>query len=128
MRAISLLFSLIILCVFSVAPLAAQSVTRGLEAEVEALVEAHKLVSTVTDKASAKAVSEKLKRTFDGLRPYFGHRTSADFNIISDHQNTINNIMATHVNEPYFVSSGLQEVWTLICDPESRRAVKGMRR
>ena len=75
MRAISLLFSLIILCVFSVAPLAAQSVTRGLEAEVEALVEAHKLVSTVTDKASAKAVSEKLKRTFDGLRPYFGHRT-----------------------------------------------------
>lgn len=91
--------------------------------EMEALVQGADLLRQVDDEKSAKEVSKKLKQMFSPLPPIMNGNV-AQLEALSVAQNKINLQMEALKNEPYFISSGLQEAWTIITHPFARRSAQ----
>lgn len=88
--------------------------------EIEALEAALPVLDSVKDEASAKEAAKKLKEIFDAL-PVITKAGSMEMEALAAAQNKASERMFKLKNETYFVSSGLQEVWTLMTDHFSRR-------
>lgn len=87
--------------------------------ELKALQEAAVIMETVQDEVSAKKAAGKLCQMFRTLPPPINGEQQM-LELWARAQNRVSAHMWRLVKEPYFVSSGLQEAWTLITDPFSR--------
>ncbi len=90
-----------------------------LKRELQALQEAAVLMETVQDEETAKKAAAKLRQLFRTLPPPIKGEQK-ELEIWARAQNRVSAHMWRLLKEPYFVSSGLQEAWTLITDPFSR--------
>lgn len=88
--------------------------------EFPALKEAELLLDTVGDEQTAKSVAKKLQHDFTILPPPMGG-SNAQLEEYARAQNRVNLKMEKLKKEPWFVSSGLQQAWTLITVPSTRR-------
>ncbi len=95
--------------------------------EMAALGEAAAMLADVKDEASATAVSEKICKKFANLPPLLGG-SDAELELLAKAQNKVNDQMERLMSAEYFVSSGLQEAWTLMTDQFSRRSAQKRRR
>ncbi len=88
--------------------------------EFAALTMAAEALDGVTDEKSAAAVAKKLQHDFTILPVPMGG-SDAMLLEYAKVQNRVNLKMEKMKNEPWFVSSGMQEAWTLITVPSTRR-------
>ena len=88
--------------------------------EFAALAEAAELLDQVKDEKTAAQVANKLSHTFT-LLPIPTKGTDAQLEEWARLQNQVNAKMEELRKLDYFESSGLQQAWTLITDPNSRR-------
>lgn len=88
--------------------------------EFKALREAQALLAEVNDEASAEKAVRKIKTTF-GTLPIPLSGSDQEIEMWSTEQNKVSVQMERLKSQPWFESAGLQEVWTLISDPFSRR-------
>ncbi len=95
--------------------------------EMAALGEAATMLSGVKDEEGAKDVAEKLCRKFANLPPLLTG-TDAELELLAKAQNKVNDQMERLMTTPYFVSSGLQDAWTMMTDQFSRRSAQKRRR
>ncbi len=122
--------SFILLCC-ACASIAVAQMPRDMTKEFEALDQARSALAEVSDEESAKAAAEQIQKIFDVIPAVYSLHTDASLTQLHDKQNIINNMMVKLSKEPYFQSSGLQESWAYILDPERRKATlrnKGRRR
>lgn len=94
---------------------------RAYKAEIAALVEAETMLKTISDAKSAKSVKAKLMHKFALLRPIIGG-TDAQLEELARAQNRVSAVMWSLMKEPYFEEENLQELWTAITHPFSRRS------
>ncbi len=126
-KSLSLLFALC--CAFGSAAWA--QVPRDMTKEYEALDQARGALAEVSDEKAAKAAAELIKKIFDDIPAVYQYHSDASLTKLHDKQNIINRMMVRLSKEEYFKSSGLQESWAYILDPERREATlrnKGRRR
>ncbi len=95
--------------------------------EMAALGEAAAMLTKVTDEATATQTAETLCKKFASLPPLTGGSDS-ELELLSKAQNKVSNQMERLMSTSYFVSSGLQEAWTLMTDHFSRRSAQKRRR
>lgn len=88
--------------------------------EFQALKEAQALLAEVNDEKSAQNAVKKIKALFGPL-PIPLKGTDQEIEMWSREQNKVSAQMNRLRKEPWFESSGLQEAWTLVSDPFSRR-------
>ncbi len=91
-----------------------------LKKEVKALEQAAQLMEAVNDEESAKRAASKIRSLFRMLPPPKGG-SQADILIWSRAQNRFSAQMWRIIKEPYFQTQKMQEVWTLVTDPYSRK-------
>jgi len=88
--------------------------------EFKALREAQALLAEVNDEVAAEKAVRKIKSSFGALPiPLSG--TDQEIEMWSTEQNKVSAQMLRLKGQPWFESVGLQEVWTLVSDPFSRR-------
>ncbi len=95
--------------------------------EMTALGEAAAMLSKVKDEASARETAEQLCKKFAKLSPLVDGSDS-QLELLAKAQNKVNDQMERLMSAEYFVSSGLQEAWTLMTDHFSRRSAQKRRR
>lgn len=88
--------------------------------EFAALDDAADLLADVHDEKSAQKAAKKICALFNPLPPPMGG-TEEQLEQWARKQNRLNYQMERLRQEKWFVSSGLQEAWTLATDPFSRR-------
>ena len=88
--------------------------------EFAALTVAAQALDEVKDEKSAATVAKKLQHDFTILPVPMGG-SDAELLEYAKTQNRVNLKMEKLKKEPWFVSSGLQEAWTLITVPSTRR-------
>ncbi len=99
-------------------------VTKGdFSRELAALNEAAGLLAEVKDEKGAQAVAKKLRQTFTAL-PVVTGGSEAELENLAKTQNRASRQMERLKGEPYFETAGLQECWTLMTDPFSRRSAR----
>ena len=91
-----------------------------LKKEVKALEEAAALMEAVSDEESAKKAAIKIRNLFRSLPPPTSG-SQADLEIWARAQNRFSAQMWRIIKEPYFQSQKMQEIWTLVTDPYSRK-------
>ena len=91
-----------------------------LDKEFNALKEAQALLAEVNDEKSAEKAAKKICSTF-GRLPAPISMSDNDIEQWSIEQNKISAQMDRLRSQPYFESSGLQEAWTNVTDPYSRK-------
>lgn len=96
------------------------SVERIYNEEMTALAEAEQMMKGVTDEKSARDIAKKLIKKFDVLFVPMGG-AEAQLEALARAQNRVTMQMLKHKKQPWFVSSGLQEAWSLITVPSFRR-------
>lgn len=104
-----------------------KKVGRGFDfsKEFAALNEGAAMLAEVTDEKSAKEVAKKLISKFN-LLPIPMGGSEGELELWAKTANKLNRQMERLKGEPWFVSSRLQEAWSLATDPFSRRkAQKG---
>ncbi len=99
----------------------------GFGKEMAALGEAAALLANVKDEAGAVETAEKLCKKFAALPPLLGGSDS-ELELLAKAQNKVSDQMERLMATSYFVSSGLQEAWTLMTDHFSRRSAQKRRR
>ncbi len=99
----------------------------SLGKEMAALGEAAGLLAQVKDEAGATQTAEKLCKKFASMPPLLTG-TASELELLSKAQNKVSDQMERLMSTPYFVSSGLQEAWTLMTDHFSRRSAQRRRR
>ncbi len=95
--------------------------------EMAALGEAAAMLAKVKDEAAAKETAEQLCKRFAKLPPIVDGSDS-QLELLAKAQNKVNDQMERLMVTEYFVSSGLQEAWTLMTDHFSRRSAQKRRR
>ncbi len=95
--------------------------------EMAALGEAAAMLSKVKDEAAATEAAEQLCKKFAKLPPLLGGSDS-ELELLAKAQNRVSDQMERLMSSPWFVSSGLQEAWTLMTDHFSRRSAQKRRR
>lgn len=88
--------------------------------EFKALREAQALLAEVNDEQAAEQAVRKIRTSF-GVLPIPLSGSDQEIEMWSTEQNKVSAQMERLKRQPWFESSGLQEVWTLISDPFSRR-------
>lgn len=91
-----------------------------LDKEFNALKEAQALLAEVKDEKSAKDTAKKISTTF-GRLPAPITMSDHDIEQWSIEQNKVSAQMERLRSQPFFESSGLQEAWTNVTDPYSRK-------
>ena len=91
-----------------------------LDKEFNALKEAQALLAEVTDEKSAEKAARKISSTF-GRLPAPITMNDHDIEQWSIEQNKVSAQMERLRSQPYFEASGLQEAWTNVTDPYSRK-------
>ncbi len=104
----------------------ARAQNANLDGEFNALREAQALLAEVNDEQSAKKAARKISSLF-GRLPVPVEMSDSDIEQWSIEQNKVSAQMERLRNEPYFESSGLQEAWTNVTDPFSRRRAQRRR-
>lgn len=92
----------------------------NLSKEFEALKEAQALLAEVNDEKAAEKVAKKISTLF-GRLPAPVEMTDAEIEQWSIEQNKVSAQMMRLRKMPYFDASGLQEAWTTVSDPFSRK-------
>ncbi len=95
--------------------------------EMAALGEAATMLSKVKDEAAAREAAEKICKKFAALPPIL-NGSDAELEMLAKAQNRVNDQMERLMSTAYFVPSGLQDAWTLMTDPFSRRSAQKRRR
>ncbi len=95
--------------------------------EMAALGEAAAMLAEVKDAATAEKVAEKLSRKFAHMPPVL-NGGEGELEMLAKAQNRVSDQMQRLMASEYFVPSGLQEAWTLMTDPFSRRSAQKRRR
>ena len=88
--------------------------------EQEALAQAEKLMIEVVDEKSAIEVSRRLCKIFNPLPAPMGG-SDKQLEALAKSQNVISRKMEKLRRESWFVSSGLQDAWSIITVPSMRR-------
>lgn len=104
-----------------------EKVGRGFDfsREFEALNEGAAMLAEVSDEKSAEKVAKKLISKFN-LLPIPMGGSEKELELWAKTANKLNRQMERLKTQPWFVSSGLQEAWSMATDPFSRRkAQKG---
>lgn len=78
------------------------------------------MLAEVSDEKAAEKAAKKIKQTF-GLLPIPLSGSSQEIEMWSREQNKVSAQMMRLMSQPWFESAGLQEAWTLVSDPFSRR-------
>lgn len=91
-----------------------------MAAEFAALAHAAELLKTVQDEASARKAADKLLNTFERLDAPT-EVADDDIERWATEQNKVNREMERLRKQQWFESSGLQEAWTAMTDPFSRK-------
>lgn len=91
-----------------------------LDKEFEALKEAQAILAEVSDEKSAEKAAKKLCSIF-GKLPAPIEMSDAEIEEWSIEQNKVSAQMERLRKMPFFDSSGLQEAWTNVSDPFSRK-------
>lgn len=99
---------------------APETISRDYQKEIDLLRAAADKLAAVNSEESAKDVSRKLSRDFHAMPPLV---TGNEKEIIalSEARNAVSRHMMRLKKEEWFVSSGLQDAWTLMTDAFSRR-------
>ncbi len=95
--------------------------------EMAALGEAATMLAQVKDEAAAREAAEKIRRKFAPLAPIL-NGSDAELELLAKAQNKVNDQMERLMATEYFVTSGLQDAWTLMTDQFSRRSAQKRRR
>lgn len=90
-----------------------------LKHELKALDKAAAVLDKVQDERSAKSACLRIRKFFNNLPPMLSLNMQ-ELELLSKAQNLVNRKMWILLNEPYFETTDLQEVWTLMTDPFSR--------
>ncbi len=93
----------------------------NFDKEIPALRMAAGLLADVRDEKSARECAKAIRKEFNGLKVILVG-TEAELENLAREQDKVNRQMARLKKEPWFIDSGLQECWTLIMDPFSRRS------
>ncbi len=99
----------------------------NFDKEIPAIKTAAGLLADVRDEAGAKEAAKAIRKDFIGLKVILVG-TEAELENLAKEQDKLNRQMARLQKEPWFVSSGLQECWTLIMDPFSRRSAQNVKK
>ncbi len=99
----------------------------NFDKEIPALRAAAGLLADVRDEKSAKEAAKSIRKDFVGLKVILVG-TEAELENLAKEQDRVNLQMARLQKEPWFVASGLQECWTLIMDPFSRRSAQNVKK
>ncbi len=99
----------------------------NFDKEIPALREAAGLLADVKDEKGAKDAAKAIRKDFIGLKVILVG-TEAELENLAGEQDKVNRQMARLQKEPWFVSSGLQECWSLIMDPFSRRSAQNVKK
>lgn len=91
--------------------------------ELQALDKATLILTDVTDEKSAKAAYQKIQLLFRSLPPLLGG-SAQELELLAQAQNMVSEQMWKRMNEPYFKTGKLQEIWTLLTDQFSRRSAE----
>ena len=91
--------------------------------EIPAIREAAALLEGVNDEEAAKAAARAIRNDFISLKVIL-LGTEEELENLAREQDKLNRQMVRLQKQPWFVSSGLQECWTLIMDPFSRRSAQ----
>ncbi len=95
----------------------------NFEKEIPAIREAAALLEGVNDEEAAKAAARAIRNDFISLKVIL-LGTEEELENLAREQDKLNRQMVRLQKQPWFVSSGLQECWTLITDPFSRRSAQ----
>lgn len=98
-----------------------------MAAEFAALMQAGELLATVADEASAKKAADKILNIFEKL-PAPEEVNDDDIELWATEQNKINKQMEELRKQPWFVDSGLQDAWSAVTDPFSRKRAQRLKR
>lgn len=96
------------------------SANANLDKEFEALKEAQALLAEVNDEKAAEKAAKKISTTFGRLEAPI-EMSDAQIEEWSIEQNKVSAQMERLRKQPYFEASGLQEAWTNVTDPFSRK-------
>lgn len=88
--------------------------------EMEALGKADAMLEVVKSEKDAKEAVKKLTPLFVKIRPQC-YASDKELEDLAEAQNKVSARMLRLSKEKYFESAGLQELWTIITDPLSRR-------
>lgn len=92
-----------------------------LKKELQALDKAKIILEGVSDEKSAKDAHRKIQMLLRSLPPLLGG-SGKDLELLAEAQNMVSEEMWKRVNEPYFKTTNMQEIWTLLIDQFSRPA------
>ena len=92
----------------------------SLDKEFEALKEAQALLAEVNDEKAAEKAAKKIATNFGRLQAPIS-MTDAEIEQWSIEQNKVSAQMERLRKMPFFDASGLQEAWTAVSDPFSRK-------
>lgn len=93
-----------------------------LSKEMEGLKSAISWLEDVKDEKSASDAARRIIQLFNGITPRDGSVIEqAQLDSLARSQNRVNAVMKKLMKEDYFVKSGLQDAWTVVTDPSSRR-------
>ncbi len=95
--------------------------------EMAALGDAAAMLAKVKDEAAAKEAAETICKKFAHLPPLLGG-TEGELEMLAKAQNRVNDQMERLMSSSFFMSSGLQDAWTLMTDPFARRSAQKRRR
>lgn len=98
-----------------------------MAAEFAALMKAGDILATVSDEASACKAADKILNIFEKL-PAPDEVNDDDIEMWATEQNKINKQMEKLRQEPWFDNSGLQEAWTAVTDPFSRKRARRLKK
>ena len=94
-----------------------------LDKEFEALREAQAMLAEVNDEKSAEKAAKAISSNFGRLAVPI-QMSDSEIESWSVEQNKVSAQMERLRNTPYFEASGLQEAWTNVTDPFSRKRVQ----
>lgn len=92
----------------------------SLDKEFEALKEAQAMLAEVNDEKAAEKAAKKIATNFGRLQAPIS-MTDAEIEQWSIEQNKVSAQMERLRKMPFFDASGLQEAWTAVSDPFSRK-------
>lgn len=98
-----------------------------LDKEFEALKEAQAMLAEVNDEKAAEKAAKKISQLF-GRLPVPINMNDGEIEQWSIEQNKVSAQMERLRKHPYFDASGLQEAWTNVTDPFSRKRVQNAKK
>jgi hypothetical protein len=98
-----------------------------MAAEFAALMQAEQLLKAVVDRETAEKAADKILNVFEKLEAPTDV-SDDDIERWATEQNKVNREMERLRKEPWFVESGLQEAWTAVTDPFSRKRARRLKR